>query len=214
MDIPNNARFDVDAYLRRIGYTGRRTPSAETLEALHLAHATTVPFENADILLGRPIRLDIASLQTKLVGGHRGGYCFEQNLLFLAALEALGFLVTPLAARVRFGHRVVREGDSWVLQSLLEQQWKDLYAFTLEPQHVVDYELASYYVSTHPDSPFVQRLTVQLPTPEARYVLRQRDFVIDRGDAISQRTIASDEELLDLLATRFGLRFPPETRFP
>jgi N-hydroxyarylamine O-acetyltransferase len=93
--------LDLPAYLRRIGYAGGLEPSRATLEALHLAHATAIPFENLDILLGRPIRLDLASLQAKLVRGGRGGYCFEQNLLFAAVLEHLGFALTRLAARVR-----------------------------------------------------------------------------------------------------------------
>src|SRR5215471_14344829 len=94
--------FDLPAYLRRIGYAGDLSPSRKTLDAVHLAHATHIPFENLDILLGRPIRLDLASLQAKLVAGRRGGYCFEQNALFAAVLEQLGFAVTRLAARVRF----------------------------------------------------------------------------------------------------------------
>jgi N-hydroxyarylamine O-acetyltransferase len=60
------------------------------LDAIHLAHATTIPFENLDILLGRPIRLDLVSLQDKLVRDRRGGYCFEHNTLLAAALEAVG----------------------------------------------------------------------------------------------------------------------------
>src|ERR1700756_4948956 len=94
--------MDLKAYSARIGYTGAFAPTAETLAELHLAHATHIPFENADILLGRPIRLDQESLQAKLVAQRRGGYCFEQNLLFAAALEELGFRVTRLAARVRY----------------------------------------------------------------------------------------------------------------
>lgn len=94
--------LDLDAYFRRIGYTGRPEPSRAVLEALHLAHATHIPFENLDILLGRPIGLDLASLQEKLVAGGRGGYCYEHNLLLAAALEKVGFGVTRLAARVRY----------------------------------------------------------------------------------------------------------------
>ena len=94
--------LDLPAYLERIGYAGDLNPSRSVLEALHLAHATHIPFENLDILLGRPIRLDLASLQAKLVKDRRGGYCFEQNLLFSAVLRQLGFSVTSLAARVRY----------------------------------------------------------------------------------------------------------------
>ena len=108
--------LDLDAYFRRIGYAGSRAPSRATLDALHLAHATHIPFENLDILLGRPIRLDLDSLQAKLVAGRRGGYCFEQNRLFAAALEALGFAVTPLAARVRFGATSIRPRTHMTLQ--------------------------------------------------------------------------------------------------
>ncbi len=95
--------LDLDAYLRRTGCDGVREPASATLQALHLAHTTHIPFENVDILLGRPVRLDLDGLQAKLVRGRRGGYCFEQNTLFAAALEAVGFRVTRLAARVRFG---------------------------------------------------------------------------------------------------------------
>ena len=95
--------LDLSAYRRRIGHAGSLEPTRATLDALHLAHATAIPFENLDILLRRPIRLDLASLQAKLVAGRRGGYCFEQNALFAAALEGLGFAVTRLAARVRLG---------------------------------------------------------------------------------------------------------------
>ncbi|MEP6972690.1 MAG: arylamine N-acetyltransferase [Actinomycetota bacterium] len=95
--------LDLDAYLARIGYEGELHPTPETLAGLHRAHALTIPFENLDILLGRPILLDLPSLQAKLVDGRRGGYCFEQNSLFAGVLEHLGFAVTRLAARVRMG---------------------------------------------------------------------------------------------------------------
>src|SRR4051794_29680963 len=59
--------LDLAAYLRRVEYDGALEPTEDVLRALHLAHATHIPFENLDILLGRPIRLDLASLQAKLV---------------------------------------------------------------------------------------------------------------------------------------------------
>jgi N-hydroxyarylamine O-acetyltransferase len=99
------ALADFPAYLRRIGLAGPPSPTVAGLAALHRAHVGAIPFENFDILLGRGIRLDLASLEAKLVAGRRGGYCFEHNALFAAALAGLGFDVTPLAARVRLGGR-------------------------------------------------------------------------------------------------------------
>jgi N-hydroxyarylamine O-acetyltransferase len=103
MSATESPQLDLDAYLRRIRYDGRREPTHAVLAAIHLAHGTRIAFENIDVFLGRPVRLDLAALQAKLVNGRRGGYCFEQNTLFAAALEALGFHVTRLAARVRLG---------------------------------------------------------------------------------------------------------------
>ena len=93
----------VAAYLERIACQGPHRATPDTLEALHRAHLAAIPFENLDVRLGRPIRLDLDSLEAKLVEGRRGGYCFEQNTLFAAALRALGFDVDTLEARVRRG---------------------------------------------------------------------------------------------------------------
>jgi N-hydroxyarylamine O-acetyltransferase len=90
----------VEAWLRRIGYQGPRVPTLETLRAIILAQATTIPFENIDVLLGRPPKLDPSSLHQKMIAVGRGGYCFEQNLLLRSGLLALGFKVTGLIGRV------------------------------------------------------------------------------------------------------------------
>lgn len=95
--------FDLDAYLHRIGYQGPRDPTLDVLRALHEAHPLAIPFENLDPFMGRIVDLDPASVQDKLVGSRRGGYCFEHNLLFMRALKALGFAVSGLAARVLWG---------------------------------------------------------------------------------------------------------------
>lgn len=92
--------IDLDAYCARIGYTGPRTPTLATLEAIHALHPQAIAFENLDPLLRRPLKLDAASLQAKLIESGRGGWCFEQNALFKLVLEALGFAVTGLGGRV------------------------------------------------------------------------------------------------------------------
>ncbi len=259
-----DAGLDLDGYLARIDYRAPLARDHATLAGLHLAHATHIPFENLDILLGRPIRLDIASLQGKLVAARRGGYCYEQNLLFASALGAIGFPVTMLAARVRyrttrvlprthmlllveadgerwiadvgFGgqglllpialrpgdpapqfvwtYRLQQDGTGFVLQAQDREGFHDLYAFTLEPQLAVDYEVASHYVSTHPESRFVRTLAVQLPGPDVRRSLRNRTLTIERGPDVQTQRLTTDEAILAELADGFGLAFREGTRFP
>jgi N-hydroxyarylamine O-acetyltransferase len=88
------------AYLDRIGHRGTPRSDAETLTALQRAHRMAVTFENLDIILGRGISLAPERLFEKIVSRRRGGYCFEQNALFLAILQAIGFEARPLLARV------------------------------------------------------------------------------------------------------------------
>ena len=97
-----NGDFCLDRYLARIGHDGVAGPDRALLAAVHAAHVNAIPFEGIDPLLRRPVKLDLASLQDKLVNRRRGGYCHEQNVLFKAALEAMGFKVTALGARVRW----------------------------------------------------------------------------------------------------------------
>ena len=93
--------FHLQSYLGRIGFEGSVEPTSTVLEALHARHLDSIPFENIDVRLGRGVGLDLATLQAKLVDRRRGGYCFEQNTLFAAALRAIGFAVETLEARVR-----------------------------------------------------------------------------------------------------------------
>ena len=92
--------FEIKAYLDRIGYNGPLTPNADTLRELHRAHLLSVPFENLDIGWKRKIVVDRTGFIRKIVHERRGGFCYELNGAFSALLEALGFKVTLLSARV------------------------------------------------------------------------------------------------------------------
>lgn len=256
--------IDLPAYLERIGFTGELRPSAECLRELHLAHATHVPFENIEVLMGRPMPLDLPSLWKKLVEDRRGGYCFEQNTLFAAVLEEIGFTARRLAARVRMGaagvrprlhmllqveadgrrwlcdvgfggeallvpiawlpgktaeqfawkYRLMEEASEFVLQMWRPEGWLDLYAFTMEEQHGVDYEVANYFTACHPDSFFRKQLMVHLPGAEVRVTLFGRRLIERRPEGVSEVVLADDAAVLDVLAARFGMHFPPGTSFP
>lgn len=91
---------DLRAYFKRIGFSGEARGDRATLESLVARHPATIAFENLDPLLGLPVPLSSDELVAKLVRQRRGGYCFEQNGLLAEVLRTIGFVVTPLAARV------------------------------------------------------------------------------------------------------------------
>lgn len=115
--------MDIARYLERIGYKGDYAPNAETLRAVHRAHMQTVPFENLNIMLKRPLDLDEQALYHKVVECQRGGFCYELNGLFAALLREIGFKVDLLSARVWTGTDFSQEFDHLVLLVHLEEDW-------------------------------------------------------------------------------------------
>jgi N-hydroxyarylamine O-acetyltransferase len=255
------ATIDLRAYLRRVGYEGEHTATLDTLRGIVVRHTEAIPFENLDPLLRRPVRLDAASLEEKLVHGGRGGYCFEHNLLLRHALEALGFRVAGLAARVlwnapegavgprthmllRVDHggapfivdvgfggqtltgvlrlvdgaeqptphepfRLVRAGHDWVMQSMVRGAWRPLYRFDLQEQHLVDYEAASWFLTTHPSSHFLHALMAARTAPGRRYALRNNELAVHHlGGGTEKRTLTSAAELRHALENEFRLTLP------
>jgi N-hydroxyarylamine O-acetyltransferase len=95
-----NDIFSLDSYFERIGYIGSAEANEDTLRDIHMAHTLNVPFENLDVFYRRPILLDGTSLYKKIVKERRGGYCFEMNGIFSLVLQAMGFKVTNLLAKV------------------------------------------------------------------------------------------------------------------
>ena len=110
-------------------------------------------------------------------------------------------------------YRIAAEADQHVLQMHQAGAWSDLYAFTLERQHPVDYEMANHYTSTHPSSRFVQVPIAQRTATDVRRILRDHEYSEHSGDVAIHRTLADDDEIVAVLAEEFDLRFPLGTRF-
>lgn len=252
---------DLDAYARRIGYSGPLRMNLVTLQTLVGAHVTTIPVENIDPLMAVPVELDPVAVEDKLVHARRGGSGFENNVLLAGALSTLGFSVTPLLARVLWqrpddadsapGHLVLKvdlDGKSWLidggfhevtppgplclcanieqmtshepfrllqigrhwqLQAKLAEQWRALYRFELQPCEAIDYRVASYYESSHPDSPSTRHLHVSRLGPGHRMVLRDGHFSVFARDGGSEHcTLTQASQIRELLVNRFGLWLP------
>ena len=254
----------LDAYLRRVGVAGPPpAPSRKALEVLVAGHTRSIPYENLDPLLGRPVAdLRTAPLVDKLVHRRRGGYCYEQNGLLAAALLALGYEVFALTGRVvwtqpddapprarthaalvvtvppgperylvdvgfggqtlpspiRFDEVAAQETSHEPyrlvplpagrrrLEAEIDGTWRALYVLEPDVQLRVDLEMGSWYVSTHPDSGFVQGLRAALIADDARWNLRGRVLTVHRRAGGSERTeLGSASAVVDLLTGRFGI---------
>lgn len=130
MTLPHNDSSmapDLAAYFSRIGYAGPKEPSMATLRALQQRHIGAIPFEAINVLLDRGIDLTPAAIDDKLITGRRGGYCFEQNNLFMRVLQALGFQVEGWIAQVRWNagpEAAQRPRTHMVLRVTLDQvEW-------------------------------------------------------------------------------------------
>lgn len=116
--------FQLEPYLKRIGYQGPLDQNAETLKQLMRAQLFNVAFENLDVQAGKIVSLVPEQIVDKIIGQGRGGYCYEVNGLFAMALQALGFSYKFVACRPMFypvrrpkTHMVLlvqADGDEWI----------------------------------------------------------------------------------------------------
>jgi N-hydroxyarylamine O-acetyltransferase len=96
----------VPAYLSRLGIDVPPPPTLDTLFLLHHRHLERVPYENLDIMLGRPQSVDAVASLERIGEVGRAGYCFHHNGSLEVVLLDLGFDV-----RRRHGHVWTDEPD-------------------------------------------------------------------------------------------------------
>jgi N-hydroxyarylamine O-acetyltransferase len=94
------------------------------------------------------------------------------------------------------------EGDGWMAQ----------YVFEGAPREAIDFDVGNWYTSTHPESPFVKKLTVQQRTATGSKVLRNLQWTVRSASGVATREIPRGD-LESLLAAEFGIRLPPGARF-
>ncbi|WP_108772698.1 arylamine N-acetyltransferase family protein, partial [Mycobacterium talmoniae] len=102
--------------------------------------------------------------------------------------------------------RLRTHGHGYVLETLVREVWQPLYTFTTEPRPLIDMEVGSWYVSTHPESIFVVGLSAALVTADARCNLRGRHLAIhSRGGQTERIAFDTAAQVLDALTGRFGI---------
>ncbi|MDO8837748.1 MAG: arylamine N-acetyltransferase [Parvibaculum sp.] len=109
--------------------------------------------------------------------------------------------------------RLLTHEDGFELQAKIAGEWTPIYRFTLEPHRRSDYEVASWYTSTHPGSIFVQFLMAGLPREGQWLSLFNCDFKIRSLDGKAEaRKLESVDEIADVLGTYFGIPLAEEDK--
>lgn len=107
-------------------------------------------------------------------------------------------------------YRIEDHENGYLLRANVLGEWRSMYLFDLQRQEDIDYTVGNWYVSSHPESPFMGRLMVARTGDGLRKTLEGNRYALHRlGQKSVRREITDADELIDLLENEFGLRVPP-----
>jgi N-hydroxyarylamine O-acetyltransferase len=215
------------AYLARLAVE-RPSLDLAGLSTLMRAHMQIVPFENLDIVSGRPRPLSTRGALEKIARDHRGGFCYEVNEAFFALLQHLGFRARRIEARVwqpaaqqfgaAFDHLALvvtlptdsvedvsghyQLGISQNNMLILASQKQPLYIMTLMAQPLEAFLPMCRHHQTSSHSVFAKGVICTRATPSGRITLSGEKLSVVDGNRRTELPVSSQTEVL---AEYFGI---------
>lgn len=96
-------------------------------------------------------------------------------------------------------------GSELVLQARLGDVWDSLYRFGPKPGPPIDYEMANWFASAFPGSPFCANLIVARPSPSCRTtLLNRRSAMCERDGNSARRVLAGIGNYREALVEHFA----------
>lgn len=125
-------------------------------------------------------------------------------------------LTTPLRFEVDLEQKTTHEdfrigkiGEDFKLQAKVNGEWKTTYRFDLQEHFQIDYEVANFFLYTHPSSIFRNNLIAALPVADGRYALSNNQFTYYKlNGETERRTLKSVEQIKDVLTKIFKINLP------
>lgn len=110
-------------------------------------------------------------------------------------------------------YRIVQNDGMYTLTARVGDIWNSYYVFDLTRPADIDFEVGNWYVSTHPSSPFRNRLLAARVEPGVRYTLRGAEYAIHRAGRESERRRVEDPHaVVELLRTVFRIEVPNDPK--
>jgi len=105
--------------------------------------------------------------------------------------------------------RLTRIDRTYTLRALVTGNWRAMYVFDLQAAADIDYTVGNWYVSTHPDSPFLGQLIVARTGNRLRKTLNNGSFAIHRlGEASERVQLRNVDAVLEVLRDEFTIQVP------
>lgn len=108
-------------------------------------------------------------------------------------------------------YRLVEDEGHLILQRRVGDVWKPQYRFTLEAYQLTDFAEMCHYHQTSPESPFTQRRTCTIATPEGRITVTGMRLIVTKRGAKQERELDGHEEWLAALDEHFGIELEGTT---
>src|SRR5204863_4246721 len=103
----------------------------------------------------------------------------------------------------------ITRGSDFTLEAKLRGEWKPLYGFSLQEHLLPDYEMANWYVSSHPQSRFVNGLIAARAMPDRRYALLNNEFAVHYLNGRTERRVLTEpSEIRGVLQGPFRIALP------
>ncbi|CAN5479631.1 arylamine N-acetyltransferase [soil metagenome] len=103
-------------------------------------------------------------------------------------------------------YRLTEFGVEFVLEVMIGDRWRPLYVFPDQDRPLIDFQVASWYVSSNPALRWLNELVVSSVTDDARWNLHGRHLTVHHRDGRSEHhELKNATAVLDVLMNRFGI---------
>jgi len=141
-----------------------------------------------------------------------GRFVVDPGFGALAPATPVPLLDAGVAPPEQSSHWMTRDGGYWVLRARTPGKVVDAWVTTLDLDNPIDFEMGNYYTSTHPASPFVNRIMMRALTKDGRVGVMNRDVTVWQGSELRQSQLADRAALRALVVEHFGFDLPEVER--
>ncbi|QSX09406.1 arylamine N-acetyltransferase [Alkalibacter rhizosphaerae] len=93
----------------------------------------------------------------------------------------------------------------YVMEFKAGDEYETVYSFTSEPCHAMDYDIANWFTSTHPNSIFRKVIMCTMPTEKGRVSIFDNNLKIIQNGLVTEKTMNSDFEINNVLEKYYGI---------